>query len=655
MTTNNDNRVTNPTHIDSGRTFAGLCEKRYSRRGFVKTGVALGVAAATLELAGCSDKQKSTPAGLLDDKLRNKKDHQSSFDFIEIEHGIDETHHVAPDHTAEILLRWGDPIFKNAPEFDINNQTVEKQLKQFGYNNDYIAYFELTPQKDQQARALLCVNHEYPIHGLMFPDFGEDSLASITEEQVNISKASVGVSIVEVVLKDGEWRVNLDSKYNRRITSLDTKMTITGPAAGHSRLRTSADKKGTSVIGTLNNCAGGMTPWNTYLSCEENFNYFFSGELVAPHLETENHKRYNLPIDAAHWGKFDDRFDIGKEPNEPNRFGWVVEIDPLDPNSSPKKRTALGRFKHEGAENVIAPSGQLVVYMGDDQRFEYLYKFVTRDKVNLDNPLANQDLLDDGVLYVAKFYDNGGLQWLPLTHDNPSLKAQFVSQADILINVRKAADLLEATPMDRPEDVVPNAKTGKVYVMLTNNTKRKEANKANPRLKNRFGHIIEISETENDFAGTRAQWDMLVKCGNPDKPKHKAQWHPQTSENGWFASPDNGVLDPAGRLWVSSDQGSKSHLSGTADGLWAMETEEPLRGTGKMFFRVPRGAEACGPVFSDDGESLFICVQHPGDNDDLEERVRFDTATTQWPDFKSGIPPRPSLMVVRKKEGGAVG
>jgi len=274
--------------------------------------------------------------------------------------------------------------------------------------------------------------------------------------------------------------------------------------------------------------------------------------------------------------------------------------------------------------------------------------------VNLDRKRANEDLLDHGTLYVAKFYDDGFLQWLPLEHKNGPLQAQFESQADILINVRKAADLLGATPMDRPEDVVPNKESGKVYVMLTNNSKRKKPNNANPRESNYFGHIIELTELDNDHAGTRAYWDMLVKCGNPDVPNHASMWNPKTSKNGWFASPDNAVVDPDGRLWISSDQGSKAFMSGTNDGLWALETDGSLRGTGKMFFRVPNGAEMCGPVFSDDGESLFLAVQHPGDTGKPGE-VRAETASTLWPDFVEGIPPRPSIVVVRKKGGGKVG
>ena len=645
-----DNKITNPK-LSAGLT--EICERRYSRRDLLKFGAAGGAAFALGTLSGCGSDDAPSEQQKLQTEWRDQNPYRSNYDFIEISHGMDETHHVAADHQSQILLKWGDPLFKHAPEFDIAAQSVESQKQQFGYNNDYIGYVALEPKRGQDARALLCVNHEYPIHGLMFPDYGAND--DITAEQVQISQASCGASIVEVVNKAGQWEVNLDSVYNRRINSLDTEMEMTGPAAGHPRLRTGADKSGKKVLGTLNNCAGGITPWGTYLTCEENFNYCFSGDLPDNHPESDNYDRYNVPIGWMRWGNFDDRFNLGKEPNEPNRFGWVVEIDPLNPKSVPKKRTALGRFKHEGGENIIASDGRLVIYMGDDQVFEYLYKFVSRDAINLGDPRANADLLDHGTLYVAKFYEDGYLEWLPLEHSNGPLSAHFDSQADILIEPRRAADLLDATPMDRPEDVVPNAKTGKVYVMLTNNTKRISGNAANPRPANVFGHIIEISEFENNHAETRGYWDMLIKAGDPQNPDHDALYHHDTSENGWFASPDNGAIDPDGRLWVSTDQGPKANLSGTNDGLWAVETEGPLRGHSKMFFRVPMGAEMSGPVFSDDGESLFLAVQHPGDIETKPGSARIDTALTQWPDFEEGMPPRPSLVVVTRKGGGKVG
>ncbi len=569
-----DDLITNPVS-DNKDSFARLCEKRYSRRCFIKSSLVTSVGLTTF---ACSKETVESEAIVSESTVTSK----FNFDFIEIEHGNDQDHHVAPDHTASILLRWGDPIFADAPEFDINNQSAERQSRQFGYNNDFIGFISLCEDDRPQDRALLCINHEYTLAGLMFPDFGRNVAESTTAKYADICKAALGVSIVEIQLQDNQWGVNRASAYNRRITALDSVIKLSGPAAGHTRMQTSGDPAGLSVIGTFNNCSGGITPWGTYLTCEENFNFHFSGSLDDLKNETDNHRRYNLGHDLFFWSKFDKRFDFNREPNEPNRFGWVVEIDPMDPTSTPIKRTALGRFKHEGAKNVIAKDGRLVIYMGDDQRFEYLYKFVSRDEVNLTDKKANQDLLDFGTLYVAKFDESSRLEWMALDISNPLLKDHFDSQADILIQARSAADLLDATPMDRPEDAVPNPQTGKVYVMLTNNTKRKDVNGVNPREDNSFGHIIEITEDEDNFSSQSATWDLLVKCGDPSDQEHDADWNPNTSENGWFACPDNGVIDPAGRLWVSTDQGAKTSLSGTSDGLWALETQGELRGTGNL-------------------------------------------------------------------------
>lgn len=650
-----------PTNPSNRPTIGDLVSKRYSRRHFVKGSLAVSAGAALTSLWGCSAEEQGSDIGAQPNPNAQNSKVTGSFNFTEISHGQGPNHLVSPDHQAQVLIRWGDPIFNAVPEFDPYNQSADSQEQRFGFNNDFIGYLSLPPLPGQQSRALLCVNHEYPIMQMMFDGLVGPDWHGLTAEHMEIEKAATGCSVVEVVQIDGRWNLDKSSQYNRRISARSTEFEVTGPAAGHPRLKTSADPSGKKVIGTLNNCAGGMTPWGTYLSCEENFNFHFSGERVndQDHPEAGNYNRYGVPAGFFQWGRFDPRFNIQSEPNEPNRFGWVVEIDPLNPNSTPKKRTALGRFKHEGAENVIAPDGRLVIYMGDDQRFDYLYKFVSREKVNQDDPSANIDLLDRGTLYVAKFSDDGNLSWLAIEYGQEPLneKNGFGSQADVLIETRRAADLLAATPMDRPEDVVPNPKTGKVYVMLTNNTKRaaEDTNVSNPRGPNPFGHIIEISEPNGDFAATTSNWNFLIKAGDPNRPEVEAQWHRDTSENGWLASPDNGVIDPSGRLWVCTDQGEKVPLSGTSDGLWAIETEGPLKGKGKMFFRCPNGAELCGPAFSDNGESLFLAVQHPGADEWNADTTNFNHPGTRWPDFKDRMPPRPSVLVIQRKNGGLIG
>ena len=333
----------------------------------------------------------------------------------------------------------------------------------------------------------------------------------------------------------------------------------------------------------------------------------------------------------------------------------------MDPNSTPVKHTAMGRFRHEGAESTVAPDGRVVVYSGDDNRFDYVYKFVSSGTVGPDRN-ANKRLLSEGTLYVAKFHDDGKVEWMALVHGQGPLTAEngFNSQADVVIDARLAADLLGATPMDRPEDIEPDG-NGRAYVMLTNNTKRKpgQENAANPRPESSFGHILEISEDGGDHAATSGTWDILVKCGDPSVAEVGAQWNPETSENGWFGSPDNCAFDADGRLWISTDQGRGWGKTGKSDGLYSLERDGDGRGTSKLFFRCPVGGECCGPYFAEGGETLFLAVQHPGtdgtkDYAGFERDSTFEDPATRWPDFQDGVPPRPSVLVVSKTGGGKI-
>jgi secreted PhoX family phosphatase len=593
------------------------------------------------------------------------------FCFAEVAAGVDETHHVAEGYSADILLRWGDPLFPDSPAFDPLQQSAAAQLRQFGYNNDYIAFF---PLDDSGNRALLCVNHEYTNEEIMFPNLPrQDTICfpDMTAELVEIEMAAHGVSIVEIEREDGRWRPVLDSKYNRRISPANTEMSVDGPAAGDARMRTAADPAGTRILGTLNNCAGGVTPWGTYLTAEENFHgYFWSDQCASGGKppsglggdQAKSYARYGVPGLWQAWGKFVDRFNVDKEPNEPNRFGWIVEIDPFDPNSEPVKHTALGRLRHEGAECIVNKDGRVVVYSGDDARFDYVYRFVSDGRFDANDSPANRKLLASGTLSVARFDPDGGVTWLPLVFGKPWLTADFgfTSQADVVIDARLAADLLGATRMDRPEDVQPNVVTGKVYVMLTNNKERPagEEDAANPRANNVFGHIIEMAPPDGDHAAERYSWDMLVRCGDPAIAEVGALWNPDTSDNGWFGCPDNAAVDAEGRLWISTDQG-EPWPTGRADGLYALETDGDRRRTSKLFFRCPVGAEMCGPCFTPDQKTLYVAVQHPAaDGTDrykgFERASSFADPATRWPDFKPDMPPRPSVIAITKIGGGKI-
>nr|WP_276315146.1 PhoX family phosphatase [Mesorhizobium jarvisii] len=651
MLEENEGPATNPT---DNRTMGEIIAARFSRRGFLKGSLAVSAIAATV----------GPLAMIAADDARAAEG--SAFKFDELEAGIDDKHHVAPGYDADVLLRWGDPLFADSPQFDPTKQSAEAQARQFGYNNDYVGYIAIDGSAEH---GLLVVNHEYTNPHLMFPGIvsivekdgkKKAEVAPLSKEQVDVEMAAHGGTIVEIRKVSDKWQVVRDGKLNRRITAT-TEMALSGPVAGHDRVKTNADPSGTKVFGTFNNCAGGVTPWGTYVMAEENIHGYFSGELPEGHKEAANYKRLGIPEGAYEWGAHYDRFNLAKEPHEPNRFGWIVEVDVNDPTSTPRKRTAMGRFKHEGAESIVAKDGRVVFYLGDDERFDYVYKFVTKGTFNANDHAANKDLLDEGTLHVAKFAEDGTVDWLPIVFGQGPLTAEngFGSQADVLIETRRAADLLGATKMDRPEDIQPNGVNGKVYVMLTNNSKRKadQVDAANPRAENAFGHIIEITETDGDFTAAKGKWEVLLKCGDPSVADVGATFSTATTAHGWFGMPDNCAVDSAGRLWVATDgQGPKA--TGRTDGLWAVDTEGAARATSKLFFRVPIGAEMCGPLFAPDDRTAFVAVQHPGDGgEDWEGFGRpsyYEDPSTRWPDFKPEMPVRPSVVAITRQGGGKI-
>ncbi|MFC3503836.1 PhoX family protein [Micromonospora krabiensis] len=576
------------------------------------------------------------------------------------------------DHA--VVIKWGDEVVPGAPAFDVHRQTAAAQAKQFGYNNDFVG---VLPLDKQGRRALLVVNHEYTNEDLMFPAF--PGLDNLSVEQLRIAMAAHGMSVVELERVDGtgQWRPVDHGRrpYNRRISALATKFDLTGPAAGSAWLKTAADPKGRTVVGTLNNCAGGVTPWGTVLSGEENFNQYFVGGDGAPAELKAKLERYGIPTTARYpsgsrkWDRADERFDLAKNPNEAHRFGWIVEIDPFDPEARPRKHTALGRFKHEGANVIVAKDGHVVAYMGDDERFDYLYKFVSDKKFMKGNSWAarkhNLTLLESGTLYVAKLDQtsadeidgsgklpsdgafNGRGRWIKLVSGNRSY-VDGMTAADVLTFTRLAGDKVGATKMDRPEDVEPNPLTGKVYVALTNNTNRgvgsnPKADEANPRNANKHGQVLELVEDRGDNAAESFAWSLPIVCGDPADASTYFAGYDKTQVSP-ISCPDNVAFDATGNLWISTD----GNALGSNDGLFATALEGPERGHLKQFLTVPLGAETCGPFITGDNRSVFVAVQHPGEI----TGASIEKPASNWPD---GDFAKPGVVVTWRLDGGPVG
>ncbi|MCK0091526.1 PhoX family phosphatase [Rhodococcus sp. F64268] len=659
----------NVPNTSGGAYFGDLVRHAVSRRGVLRGGamavLAVGAGGA---LVACSDDSAAAPAEGGAQGAADLGPSPAGTDFVAVAPNTDDAVTVPEGYEQEVVIRWGDKVLPDAPDFDIDNQTAAAQEKQFGFNNDFAG---LLPVDGVPNTYLLVVNHEYSTEPFMFAGYDEENP---TEEQVRIGIANHGMSVVQVKGESGSGRLTPEfGEYNRRITGT-TEFLVTGPAAGSDLLKTTADPTGTRVAGTLNNCAGGVTPWGTVLSGEENFNqYFANAETVTDPAGAERLARYGLEGGASgrKWERFDRRFDIAAEPNEVNRFGWVVEIDPFDATSTPVKHTALGRFKHEAANIHVTGDGTVVAYSGDDERFDYMYKFVSSRKMQDGNSRAatahNMTLLDAGTLYVAVLEgDNpdavdgsgdlpesgaftGTGTWIPLLRANEDGTSESLvdgmSAEEVAVFTRLAGDRVGATKMDRPEDFEANPVTGKVYVALTNNTKRgvdggAAADEANPRNNNKNGQVLEI---DDDHAGTSFTWNLLLVCGDPAAADtyfggfDKSQVSP-------ISCPDNLAFDPHGNLWISTD----GNALGSNDGLFAVVLDGPRRGETKQFLTVPVGAETCGPIIQDG--RVVVCVQHPGETDDAS----WDSPGSHWPDGGDSQP-RPSVVAAWKSGGGRIG
>ena len=555
---------------------------------------------------------------------------------------------VPKGYRATPLFSWGDPIFSNAPNFDPSGDSpASAQVKQFGDNTDGMSLFPIS-----ENRAVLAINNEYTNYEYLFAHQG----AKMTADDVRKAQSAVGVTIVEITKQDGSWVIDKSGDRNRRITA-NTQMVFSGSAAGHDLLKTEADPVGRNPIGTFANCANGQTPWGTYLTCEENFDGYFGTDSTVS--LTDDDQRYGVEAKPSgnQWEKHDQRFDLAKNPNEVNRFGWVVEIDPHDPSSTPIKRTALGRFKHENAALVVNKDGHVVVYLGDDERGEHLYKFVSKNKYQPGNDIENRKLLDEGTLYVAKFeFDDDALQgdgsWIELTHGKNGLTPQngFKDQGEVLIFARRAATQVGATTMDRPEWVAIHPNKSHVFCTLTNNKNRgveedQPVGGPNPRAKNQYGQILRWQPKQEDHTLAEFRWDLYLVAGNPTV--HHGDLYAGSSNitaNNMFNSPDGIGFDKAGRLWIQTDGNYSNQGDFAGQGNNQMLCGDPNTGEIKRFLTGPVACEITGIAFSEDQKTMFIGVQHPGEKG----------ANSHFP-AGGGSKPRSTVMMITRDDGGIVG
>lgn len=691
-----------PRATNTAETFESVMETYLSRRAML-TGTAAVAAAASILPVGQAEAQSA--AGLTYTDIA-----ETNADDITVPSG----------YTAHAVIKWGDPLFPGMSSFNVSSQTAAEQAKRFGFNNDMIALFPVPYGAPKRLAGrfpwpayIMCVNHEYTSGATMFPDYPDVlnlqpsvAVSAPTKTHVDVELEAHGVSVVLIRFVNGKWTYDVNSSYNRRITAT-TPITISGPAAGDTLLQTPADPTGKTVLGTLNNCAGGFTPWGTYLTAEENFDQYFVNidtisDASIKAMHTVNgpfsvpNSRYNPSTTKSssaafdrYWWLYYNRFDLAKAEgvNEMFRFGWIVEIDPYDPTSTPKKRTALGRFKHECATTVISTAGKVVAYSGDDERFDYVYKFVTSGTYNANSRTANMDLLDSGTLYVAKFNSDGSGTWMPITYEalNAVSPGKFRNTADVLIRTREAADILGATPMDRPEDVeAPHTGDfkgdGRVFIALTNNSNRRSGTSAsatgaprsrsnnidaaNPRANNRAGHVIQMTETNNDHASTTFKWTIFLLAGDPavSATNNTTNPHLDVSNNGVptmkgarFGCPDNLTFDGLGNLFISTD-GNENVFSNMNDCVMTVSTTGSYPREVKRFLTGPKKAEICGPLLAPDNSTFFCAMQHPGEGGLATGSVVTSGAGrySSWPDGGTNTP-RPAVVAVRRTDGGRIG
>ena len=625
-----------------------MIEARVERRTFLKGTLATAATGFLGTMALAPSRAAATPGNVPTPRLR----------FTPIAPSTDDTVHVPDGYTWQVLAPWGTPLLAGAAAFaeDAGN-TAADQARQVGFNHDGMHYFPLPVFGD--SRGLLVVNHEYTDASQIYTAAQGPAITNDAAGREKVAKALAahGVSVMAIQKgRDARWSIVQDDDRNRRITGT-TPMAFSGPVAASHPMLASAI---TPVpIGTLNNCANGTTPWGTYLACEENWNGYF-GTDDATWVSTPLEARYGVSRAGFgyNWHKADPRFDLARNRNELNHFGWVVEIDPFDPASQPVKRTALGRIKHEGA-TCTESKGRIVVYTGDDENGDYLYKFVGSAPWR---QLRARGLspLDHGTLYVARFSPDGSGEWLPLVHGTGPLTSVngWVDQADVLIRTRLAADAVGATRLHRPEWVAVHPHSKEVFVTLTNGSGNGSTVNSS-RDPNPYGHIVRFREA--DGSDEHFSWDVFLLAGDP-------AYDPRVpADQPVFGSPDGIWVDRSGIVWVQTDisNSSQNLQSRGYDriGNNGMLAADPDSGDVRRFMTGPRGCEITGVTMTPDQRTMFVNIQHPGESTTYWN-TQFGAPTTANPSTVSSWPfgtqsnprrPRSATVVIQREDGGRIG
>jgi secreted PhoX family phosphatase len=748
-----------PSHADvddedlntsTNASFGDVLDARLSRRSVLRGGV--GTAASALfggvAIAGLGG--GSTPAAAATAYGSYKNDKAiTSLAFTPVAKSVADLVSVPPGYSAHVVVALGDPLDDNTPEYR-NDGTDTGFEHRSGDHHDGMEFFGLSGDgrrvdRKGSVRGLLAINHEatsnrdvrsYYLH----PTGG--TLNPRPAGEADKEMAIHGISVVEVRKTAGRFAYVRHSSYNRRVTPL-TPVELSGPAAGHALMATRYSNAGVTTRGTINNCGTGMTPWGTYLSGEENwFGYFYRGSDAALRAASDGGKsnvslaRYGRNPGAASrhgWetaGSADRfvRWDITQGAgvdatsdyrNEINTYGWIVELDPYNPSAAVRKRTALGRFAHEGAAFGLCIPGQpLAAYMGDDARGEYIYKFVSEaawkesDREPADRMATGNNYLDRGRLYVARFDADGSGEWLELTMADPRIANYagyaFADQADVLINARLAADAVGATKMDRPEWCTVNPVNGEIYYTLTNNSNRKitptgsqlKVDAANPRAwrdsfaggalgseGNINGHIIRMRENSG-AASTAFAWDVYLFGAQADADSARVNLSALTDHQD-FSSPDGIWFSPNTKLcWIQTDDGSYTDVTncmmlaavpgqlgdgspmtlnytlgdGSVLPITTFVGAKPAADKLKRFLVGPVDCEITGVAETADGRALFVNIQHPGETlARAEDVVDPSKYLSHWPGNAGYGPggaaarPRSATIVITKDDGGRIG